>query len=233
MSLSKLKSTAQLGTLNGCKVLCYGNSGTGKTRLIASAPAPIILSAEKGLLSLRQFNLPAWEIKTLADLVEAYNWLKSSAEARQFATVAVDSASDVAEVLLNAELRATTNGQRAYGQMADKLVGILRDFRDLDGKNVLFIAKQEYSADGVTGAKMFQPSFPGKQLSQQVPYFFDEVFQLHNFGKDEHGRESRWLRTQPDAQNQAKDRSGALEPWENADPATGGGLTTIFNKMIG
>lgn len=233
MSLGKLKSTASLGQLNGAKALVYGNSGVGKTRLIASAPGPIIVSAEKGLLSLRGFNLPVWEIKTLADLIECYTWLRTSAETRQFATVCIDSVSEVAEVLLNAELRMTTNGQRAYGQMADKLTQIFRDFRDLDGKNVVFLAKQEFSADGVTGAKMHCPSFPGKQLSQNAPYFVDEVWQLVNFGKDEAGTERRFLRTQPDESNVAKDRSGALELWENADPATGGGLSTIFNKMIG
>ena len=46
-----LKTTATIES-SGVKVLVYGQAGSGKTTLIRTAPAPLILSAEAGLLSL-------------------------------------------------------------------------------------------------------------------------------------------------------------------------------------
>lgn len=219
--------------MHGAKIMVYGKAGTGKTRLLASAPSPIILSAEQGLLSLRGFNLPVWQIKTIQDLVEAYMAILKDPKFKQFKSVGIDSTSEIAEVLLNAEMKKTTNGQRAYGETQNKMTEIFRNFRDIPGLNVIFLAKEEFTTDAASGAKAYGPSFPGGKLSQQAPYLVDELFQLVNFGKNAEGVEQRFLRTQPDNQHQAKDRSGALAEWENACPETGGGLTTIFNKMIG
>lgn len=229
----RIISTADASMAHGCKVMVYGNAGTGKTRLCASAPAPIILSAERGLLSLRQFNLPAIEIENYGQLIDAYNWLASSHEARQFATVCLDTVSEIAEVVLGEEKQkknATAHG-RAWGETADQLVKVFRNFRDLP-RHVYFGAKQEYAQDGTTGARYHQPSFPGQALKNAAPYFFDEVFQLVPWRDPQTGINYRFLRTQPDNQNVAKDRSGVLNEWENADPATGGGLTYLFNKML-
>lgn len=232
MSLARLKSTAELGKLNGCKCVIYGNSGTGKTTLLASAPAPVILSAENGLLSLRKFQLPVWEVKSLKDLIGAYEFLSKHKDAAQFQTIGIDSISEIAEVLLTEEKNKTKDGRKAYGEAQDKMVSVFRDFRDIPSKNVVFLAKQEYTTDGATGAKAYAPSFPGTKLAQMAPYFVDEVWQLVN-AKNADGSIGRWLRTAPDLQNQAKDRSGTLAEWENADPNTGGGLTYLFEKMKG
>lgn len=214
--------------------MVYGTAGMGKTRLCASAPAPIILSAEKGLLSLRKFNLPAIEIETLGQLIDAYNWLKGSNEGKQFHTICLDTVSEIAEVVLADEKKkpnAMAHG-RAYGETADQLVKLFRDFRDLP-RHVYFGAKQEYATDGLSGARYHQPSFPGNALKNAAPYFFDEVFQLIKWEDPATRISWRLLRTQPDNTNVAKDRSGMLAPFENADPETGGGLAYVFAKMLG
>ena len=68
-----VQSTSTIST-NGVKVLVYGQAGAGKTTLIKTMPAPIILSAEGGLLALAQEDIPYIEIKTMADLADAFNW---------------------------------------------------------------------------------------------------------------------------------------------------------------
>lgn len=73
------------------KVLVYGASGAGKTTLIPSLPAPVVLSAEAGLLSIRGADVPYIEIATMEDLREAYMWLCDSDEAKPFQSVAIDS----------------------------------------------------------------------------------------------------------------------------------------------
>ena len=228
----KLQSTSAMSMAHGVKCLVYGPAGVGKTRLCASAPNPVIISAESGLLSLRQFNLPAINIDSYADLTEAYKWATGSKEAAQFQTICLDSISEIAEVVLAEEKKRTKDPRKAYGEAQEQLVAMFRNFRDIAGKHVYFSAKQEFTTDGQTGAKYFAPMFPGNKLAQAAPYFFDEVFQLGVFKDPQSGADLRYLRTRPDNQNTAKDRSGTLSEWENADPATGGGLAVIFDKMM-
>lgn len=228
----KVQNTSTLSLTDGIKATVYGDSGTGKTRLLASAPMPIIISAEKGLLSVRKMNLDFIAISNLKELTEAYTWVTSSKEAAKYWTVCLDSITEIAEIILVDEMKKTTNGQRAYGQAQESIIALYRNFRDMPKKNVVFVAQMAMTADGVNGAKAFGPSLPGKLLPQKAPYFFDSVFQLNVGPADATGYIPRFLRTQPDLYNQAKDRSGNLDAWENADPLTGGGLTTIFEKMI-
>lgn len=145
--------------------------------------------------------------------------------------MALDSGSEIAELCLNEEKTKNKDGRKAYGEMQDIVAQAFRDFRDIDGMNVVMLAKQGHITDGATGSLMNIPLFPGQNLGQAAPYFFDEVFQLNNF-KDDKGNKIYALRTSPDANNVAKDRSGTLDEWENADPATGGGLTAMFKKML-
>jgi hypothetical protein len=224
--------TNQVSQKAGVKCVVYGKSGVGKTRLIASAPRPFIISAERGLLSLRGFNIPAIQVQTMAQLREAYEFVLKPANRSKIGTLALDSGSEIAEVCLAEEKKKNKDPRKAYGEMGDMLVQAFRDFRDIDGMNVVFLAKNDQITDGATNSLLNQPSFPGKQLGQALPYFFDEVFQLNNF-TDNEGKKIFALRTSPDANNVAKDRSGTLAEWENADPATGGGLTNLFNRMLG
>lgn len=222
----KLQSTADVGLRNGVKMLVYGGAGAGKTVLCSTAPAPIILSAESGLLSLRRVRLPYIEIKTLQDLIEAYNWCKSSREAAQFATICLDSISEIAEVVLESEKQRQKDPRKAYFELQTILEKIVRDFRDLPGKHVYFSAKMEATKDGNTGAVMYGPSMPGQKIGPSLPYFFDEVFRLF-VGKDPtNNQEFRALRTRPDYQSDAKDRSGMLDELEYPD------LSRIIAKIM-
>lgn len=218
----QLKSTASFAATNGVKALVYGRAGVGKTVLCSTCPAPVIFSAESGLLSLRAFDLPYFEIKTIGDLREAYSWVKTSAEARQFQTVCLDSISDIAETLL-ASLKAGKKDMRqAYGDYNDEILKVLRDFRDLPGKHVYMSAKSERLKDP-NGVVLNAPSLPGAKASQALPYLPDLILQLDI---DANGG-WRFLRTNPDFANDAKDRSGCLAPMEEPH------LGKIFAKVLG
>ena len=225
-----IQDTKTASLKHGVKCLVYGASGVGKTRLLASAPKPIIISAEKGLLSLRHFSLPFIEIKNIEQLNEAYTYLIGP-KGQQFHTICLDSVSEIAEVCLSDAKKSNRDMRKAYGDIQDDILDLFRKFRDIPFKHVVFLAKQEYINDGLTGGKYWAPSFPGNKLAQAAPYFMDEVFQLIRW-KDNEGKPYWGLRTQPDNQNTAKDRSGILAEFENADPATGGGLSEIFSKMM-
>lgn len=97
-----LRSTKDVHT-NGVKLLVYGQAGAGKTSLIPTLPNPIVLSAEGGLLSIRDANVPYIEVSSMSDIQEAYQWLTESEEAKKFDSVALDSISEIGEVVLNFE----------------------------------------------------------------------------------------------------------------------------------
>lgn len=219
-----LKSTKDLA-VNGVKLLVYGQAGAGKTSLIKTLPKPIILSAESGLLSIKGEELNYIEIKTMEDLKEAYDWLIASDEAKIYESIALDSISEIGEVVLGKEKKQTNDPRKAYGAMQDQMMDVIRAFRDIPGKHVYFSAKLEKSQDEM-GKIMYNPSMPGKTLTQQIPYFFDEVLALR-VERDESGNIHRALMCETDGLWFARDRLGKLSQWEDTN------LTNIINKLSG
>jgi len=209
-----LKSTGNLAG-NGVKLLVYGQAGAGKTSLIPTLPSPIVLSAEGGLLSIQDAELPYLEITTMAELQEAYKWLTESAEAAQFESVAIDSISEIAEVCLNYEKKVNKDPRAAYGAMQEQMADIIRVFRDLPAKHVYMSAKLEKTQDEM-GRILYAPSMPGNKTGQSLPYFFDEVLALR-VERDAEGNSQRALMCDSDGLWLAKDRSGKLEAWEAPD----------------
>jgi len=217
-----LKSTGNLAG-NGVKLLVYGPAGAGKTTLIPTLPNVVVLSAEGGLLSIQDAELPFIEITTMAELQEAYKWLAESQEATQFESVAIDSISEIAEVALNYEKKVNKDPRAAYGAMQEQMADIIRAFRDLPAKHVLMTAKLEKTQDEM-GRILYAPSMPGNKTGQSLPYFFDEVLALR-VEKDADGVAQRALMCDSDGLWLAKDRSGKLDAWEAPD------LTVIINKI--
>ena len=211
----KITTTREAARLNGLKVLVYGGAGVGKTTLCATVANPVVISAEAGLLSLRGFDLPVLEVGSMEDVHDAYRFLASSEEANGFDWVCLDSISEIAEVVLSRERKATKDPRQAYGALFEHMGDLLRAFRDLP-RNVYMSAKMERTKDELSGAMLYSPSLPGQKLGQSIAYLFDEVFALR-VEKDAEGNPSRWLQTGADLQYSAKDRSGALNLLEPAD----------------
>lgn len=233
-------TTGQAATVHGVKLMVYADAGIGKTVLCATAPAPLLISAESGLLSLSRKNLerlfgvntagicydiPVIQIRTVDDLTAAHQWCLT-AQAGQIQTVCIDSISEIAEVVLNNAKRQVKDPRQAYGELLEKMESVIRAFRDLPGKNVYMAAKMEPSKDELTGVIKYGPAMPGSKLGPKLPYFFDEVLRL-GVNKDPQTQQPfRFLQTQPDLQFVAKDRSGALAPMEVPH------LGYIFNKIV-
>jgi phage nucleotide-binding protein len=219
-----VKTTGSLAA-NGVKVLVYGQAGAGKTSLIKTLPSPIVLSAEGGLLSIQDADLPFIEITSMTELQEAYTWLTSSDEAKAYKSVALDSISEIAEVCLNTEKKATKDPRQAYGAMQEQMADIIRAFRDLPGRHVYMSAKLEKTQDEM-GRVLYSPSMPGNKTGQALPYFFDEVLALR-VEKDGDGATQRALMCDSDGLWLAKDRSGKLDAWEAPD------LSAVIAKIGG
>lgn len=238
----RLQSSHELASIHGVKCLVYGRAGMGKTALTATAPNPVLISAEAGMLSLKKenlirlygpdnpsicYNIPIIQVKTISDLIEAEQWARSSQEAKQFHTICLDSITEIGEVVLSNAKGQVKDPRQAYGELLEKMTTTVKRFRDLQGKHVYMSAKEERVKDDANGTNMFQPSMPGSKLGQQLPYLFDEVFNLNKAKGQNNQPDYRYLRTQPDFNYDAKDRSGALAEIEQPH------LGYIFGKIMG
>jgi hypothetical protein len=91
--------------------------------------------------------------------------------------------------------------------------------------NVVFIAKQDRVVDELSGRQNYGPLFPGRILTQEVPYQTDIVLAMRFHRKD--GKSYRVLQTEADIQYAAKDRTGKLDKFEKPD------LAALITKVTG
>jgi len=220
----KFGNTKELG--GSIKAMCYAPAGYGKTKLCATAPSPLIISAENGLLSIKDEGIPYIEVTSLADFREAFLFVSESADAKSFQTICIDSITDIAETALTELKKEVKDGRQAYGQLGEEMLAEMRKWRHLDTKHVYMTCKQDRQVDTTIGAVQFVPTMPGNMLPKQLPYWGDELFALRII-PDKDGVQQRFIQTQPDMAYFAKDRSGRLNTFEPPN------LTDIFNKIIG
>jgi len=220
----QIQTTRSISLDHGIKVLVYGAPGLGKTYMARTAPGVLVISAESGLLSLRDVDLPVVEINNIVELGEVYNWCAFTEDGAKFQTLYLDSISEIAEVVLANEKTKSSDPRQAYGELIDQMLTLCKNFRDLSGRNVVFVSKEGSIIDVVTGMTKAGPSCPGARLSNELPYLFDEVFR-YELVTDSQNQTHRVLRCHPSLTAHAKDRSGALNELERPD------LSLIFKKI--
>lgn len=219
----QLKNTKDFAQEHGIKILVHGQSDAGKTFLASTAKDILVLNTEKGLTTLQEFNIPYVDITSIDDINQAYDEI-ASGELSGFNWIMLDSVSDIAEIVLSEEKALTKDPRKAYGELQDQMMRVLRGFRDLKGKNVVFNCKQDYIKDEQTGYTRYSPMLPGQNLAKNIPYMFDFVLALRK-DKDDNDQWVRYFQCESDLQYVAKNRGGKLDMFEPAD------LTHIVNKL--
>lgn len=212
----KIISTRQAANTFGLKILVHGPPGAGKTRLCATTgdlDRTLIISVEGGLLSVRDWDIDVVQVRTIDDVYEVFEYLRKGEH--EYTWVCLDSISEIAEIVLAGEKLRNRDARRAYGEMADTVFDLIRGFRNLNC-HVLMTAKQ--GREEVDGRTLHTPLLPGRQLTLNVAYLFDEVFALRVETNSE-GEIIRVLQTGRSRSYDAKDRSGSLNMFEDADLA--------------
>ena len=190
---SQLKSTRGVGT-DRLKAIVYGPAGVGKTYLASTTPDPegtLILSAEAGLLTLSNFDIKAVEITDLSQMNSVMEELVSGTFPCTW--LIIDSLSEICEVCLAHEMEAARDPRKAYGELAKRMVTLVRLCRDLP-MHVIMTAKMDRDTSGID--TFMTVGLPGKRLQTDVPHFVDFILPLRTCQDDE-GTIRRALQTQP------------------------------------
>lgn len=182
MDARDLKAAGDHAQNFGVKAIIYGPAGTGKTPLLNSAPRPVLLATEAGLLSMRGSNIPTYEAYTSQRVDEFFKWFFGSTETKNFDTLGIDSGSQIADIYLNAALSGKSSsgnkkhGMAAYGEMATNTMEHLRTLYYTRYKHVYMICKEQIA--DIDFQSLRRPYFPGQVLPIDVPHLYDFIIRL-------------------------------------------------------
>lgn len=239
----KIENTADLVS-KALSLVVYGPSGVGKTHFIGTAAlrfTPIILSVERGLLSLQSkkddkgaqlgidfITVDDWRQVEEVRLEIKHGRLKSPKTGKPYDLVAIDSLTELQELCTNRilfENKATMMQRQDWGALYTRMANTIKDFRAM-GVNMIITALETTKQDEESGI-ITRPSLQG-QFQERLPGFVDEVFYLLSknvVGADGKSMIVRKLVTQGTQKIVAKDRSGKLAQLEDPD------FCAIYDKI--
>ncbi len=182
MNIKDLKPASEFAQNFGVKAIVYGPAGVGKTPILSTAPRPLLLATEPGLLSMRTSTVPTYEAYDSKSIGDFFSWFFNSTETKNFDTLGIDSASQIADIYLNAALSGKSasgnkkHGLAAYGEMADNTMEHLRTLFYTRYKHTYVICKEEIA--DVDFQSLRRPYFLGKVLPVAVPHLYDFIIRL-------------------------------------------------------
>lgn len=220
MRLQDLKPASVFANLNGVKSIIYGPAGSAKTPIINTAPRPLLLATEPGLLSMRGSVVPTYFADNADRMDEFFAWFFQSNEVKGFDTLAVDSVSHMCELYLQDEESGTSksgnkkHGLNAYGEMANRALDQLDKLYRFPQKHMYLIAKQEIVS--INGQSWRRPYYPGKKVPTEMPHKYDQILHLDIHNVPNMGQVLSFQCKQT-IDTMARDRTGRLDYYEPPD----------------
>ncbi len=211
MQMKDLRPAKDFANQFGVKCVVYGPPGSGKTPLLNTAPRPLLLACEPGLLSMRNSTVPTYQGFDVASIDGFFKWFFNSEETKNFDTIAIDSISQMADIYLQQALKENKHGLKAYGEMATLTMNVLRQLYYTRNKHTYLIAKEAANDDN--GIKYRKPYMPGQQLPVELPHLFDEILHLGIQNMPGVGTHKAF-RCQASIDTLARDRTGQLAEFE-------------------
>ena len=221
----KIQSTMNVSETEKLKVMVYGLSGSGKTKLVSTLKERILLlNADKGMRTIQGSEIDYVTANSWEDIVEFLNYMKTKECSEKYNWIVFDTVTAMFD-LLSAHLEkrqasdSKFDGFAFWKEYGGRLLTFLRVIRDQNTYNTLALFQHSTKEDK---DGMSQQVF-GLQGScaTRPPDFFDEVFVLR---QDKNN--ARMLQTATSAGYLAKDRSQVLEKSEVAD------LSVVMAKIL-
>lgn len=208
------------------RMLIYGASGIGKTVFGSTAPKPLFLAVEEGLLSLSDKKAQYVKIKSLQDMRDILAALKANklmgpdGKPLEYETIVIDSLTEVQQVVIQNVTGGRQPSMNEWGQFADKMAEILKGFCALDKHIVFTCLESEKAAEDDDGKEYtrFQPELFGK-LAEKAQAMMDFVgrFYMKTAVVNERPTQVRTLTFTITAKWKAKDRSGKMPQFVEPD----------------
>jgi hypothetical protein len=199
-------------------VLVYGAHDSGKTRLIATMPQPVLIAdLEDGLLSIERDELDktAIPVASHADMRTVTAMIASG----KFKSFVVDSLSVFSDIVAAECKSEIKNKYDVWPEYESRIAQFVRACREVEIP-VLLIARETSSniGDEKNEVMRYDPAFAKKSSSGDVPSDVDYCFRLT-------GTKKKTLSTRSSMVTAGKDRSGLLDEQEPAD------MSAIFAKL--
>lgn len=172
-----IKNTKDIAK-DGVKVLLYANSGFGKTTQLGTLEGKtLILSAESGLLVLKNKDIDVIDIASIQTLGEVYVALASGELV--YDNVGIDSLTEIGEMIVSELLEDEyysdpSNAFVLWKEYSKRMMNICKKFRDLKGVNVVLTSLSE-PVDS-NGTMKYLPQIPAKKVQTKLVSLFDEVY---------------------------------------------------------
>jgi hypothetical protein len=221
----KIRSTSDQ-SINKLNVLIYGMPGAGKTRFLGSAAKrfkTIIASAESGLLSLKNMKDETGapiacdyvQIDKFEDLENLTRFLMAGTH--DYTCLGIDSGTEIQQVCMDYILRQEGREKpqlQDWGTLNNKMVRMVRYFRDMSKMNLIMTALAEEAKNEDTST-VFKPLFQG-QIQRTIAGYFDIVAYSFVKTKDagaETEESKHMILCRGKEKYVTKDRSGILPPY--------------------
>ena len=211
MNIKDLLPAGKFAQQFGVKAICYGGPGVGKTPIFGTAPRPLLLATEPGLLSMKGSNVPTYRAFTEKEIDAFFLWFFESNEVKNFDTLGIDSTSQMADIYLQEAKKTIKHGLQQYGYMAERTMNHLRRLYFKENVHTYLIAKQQ--TETVNNIQIRKPYYPGQQLPIELPHMFDAILHLAKVSIPNVG-ETLAFRCQSSYDTVARDRTGKLNEYE-------------------
>lgn len=220
----KINNTKNSSEVEKLKVMIYGTSGVGKTKLLGSLNEKmLILNADKGLMTLNSQDIDYVSVSSWKEVIEFLDYIKTSECLSKYTWIGFDTVTAMFDLLFSHLEKKQASDPKFDGfsfwkEYGGLLVNFLRIIRNQSSYHILALFQHSTKEDD-NGLSQQVFGLQGGQASKP-PEFFDEVFALR---LDKNG--SRILHTSSTQGWIAKDRSQALEKSEALD------LSLIMKKI--
>lgn len=201
------------------KILIYGESGTGKTRLASTFPAVIFADVDKGMSSVTE-KVDKVSIDNFTQLEQLYSYLKSGEHG--YKTVVIDTLNEMQRVAMQLTVEQFPMIRRAYedlpsqsdyGKMLHDFMELTRKFIELPMMVVLLaqVISRQFDTD------VLQPQLIGKNSAREIARKMDVIGYIYKSDKESSDKKKLAEVSFDATEYVTKDRSYCL-PQQLLDP---------------